>query len=197
MKGFRREKSMFVAEMDDVERRVISGVVADVAQLLGTDLRGEGAEESGAGAQSVEEILRGLTEEVGEPLDPALARLLPSAYDADEEAAGEFRRLTEGDIRQAKVGRLRNWYRALTGPGVNVYVPAAEAGEWAAALTDIRLVLASRLEIETEDDAEEVYAQSGPEGDSDDAYAQFALGQVYSALTWLQESLLAVMMRAK
>src|ERR1700712_4793098 len=38
-----------------------------------------------------------------EPDDPVLARLFPTAY-ADEEAAAEFRRFTEGSLRDAKAG---------------------------------------------------------------------------------------------
>lgn len=197
MKAFRRAQSMFVAEVDDVEKRILAGVFADTAQLLGVDLRAEGDDgEESPGERSVEDVLRGLEQEVGEPLDPALARLLPSAYD-DEEAATEFRRLTEGDIRERKVARLRAWVKALQGPTPQLYVPTAEAGEWAAALTDVRLVLATRLGIESEDDAEEVYSRVAPEGDTNEDHAQFALGQIYSALTWLQESLLSAMMRAR
>ena len=37
-----------------------------------------------------------------EPEDPVLARLFPTAYPDDEEAAGEFRRFTEGALRDGK-----------------------------------------------------------------------------------------------
>ena len=37
-----------------------------------------------------------------EPEDPVLARLFPTAYQHDEEAAGEFRRFTEGTLRDGK-----------------------------------------------------------------------------------------------
>ena len=37
-----------------------------------------------------------------EPDDPVLARLFPTAYPDDEEAAGEFRRFTEGSLRDSK-----------------------------------------------------------------------------------------------
>src|SRR5699024_12806529 len=111
---------MFVAEVDDVEKRILSGMFADTALLLGVDLRKEDGEgESGltSAEKSVEDFLRDLPEEqIGEPLDPALARLLPSAYE-DEESANEFRRLTEGDIRATKVERLRARAHALRGRG--------------------------------------------------------------------------------
>ena len=37
-----------------------------------------------------------------EPEDPVLARLFPTAYAEDEEAAAEFRRFTEGSLRDGK-----------------------------------------------------------------------------------------------
>jgi|SRR5690625_4623153 len=197
MKGFRKDRSMYIAELDDVEKRILGGVFTDTALLLGVDLRGDdGAEADSTVDALAADFLRELTQEVGEPEDPALARLLPSASD-DEKAAAEFRRLTEGDIRATKVARLRKWVRAFRAPGALLYVPVNEAGEWVAALTDVRLVLASRLGIETEDDAEAIHAAGQPRGDSREEQTQFALGQIYSALTWLQESLLETMMRGR
>lgn len=197
MKAFRREQSMYVAEVDDVERRILAGIFADTALLLGADLRaGDAAKDPGADDPTAADLPKWPEQEVGEPLDPALARLLPSAH-ADEDLAAEFRRLTEGDIRRTKVDRLRKWVRALRAPGAAVYVPTAEAGEWVAALTDVRLVLASRLGIETAEDAEQVHERGAPEGDSSEEYTTYALGQIYSALTWLQESLLRAMMRLR
>lgn len=197
MKGFRADGSMFVAEVDDVEKRILGGMFADVALLLGADLKSEDGETSADADRSLDDLLRGLTQAVEEPADPALARLLPTAYADDEAAAAEFRRLTEGDIRAVKVERLRNWFHAFTGPGLLVYVPRQEAGQWAAALTDVRLVLASRLEIESAKDADDIYSQGAPPEESEEAYAKYALGQIYSALTWLQESLLTVMLKAR
>ena len=37
-----------------------------------------------------------------EPDDPVLARLFPTAYQHDDEAAAEFRRFTEGSLRDGK-----------------------------------------------------------------------------------------------
>src|SRR6476646_6190555 len=39
------------------------------------------------------------------PDDPVLARLFPTAYPDDEEAAAEFRRFTEGGLRDNKASR--------------------------------------------------------------------------------------------
>src|SRR5690625_3543894 len=198
VKAFRRQKSMLVAEVDHVEERILAGVFADTALLLGTSLEEEIDGEPGltSAERSVEDFFKDISQQdLGEPKDPALARLLPNAYE-DEASQVEFRRLTEGDIRAAKVDRLRKWVRALQEPGEEVCVPEQEAGDWVAAMTDVRLVLATRLGIETPEDAQEIHTRTGPDGESSEEYTQFALSQIYSALTWLQESLLTALMRA-
>ena len=55
-----------------------------------------------AEAEDPLERLLDFTGPTTEPEDPVLARLFPSAYPDDEEAAGEFRRFTEGGLRDAK-----------------------------------------------------------------------------------------------
>jgi hypothetical protein len=88
------------------------------------------------------------------------------------------------------------------------------APAFAAALTDVRLVLAERLGLETEEDADRLYATLeeqaaaeeeaagvGPSDDDDrpareilEAEARAWLGSVYAALSWLQETLMAVLL---
>lgn len=193
MKGFARKRGMYVAHLDRTERTILSRVVADTALLLGTRLDVE----LPAGAENPLASLDWSTDGVAEPTDPALARLLPSASE-DDGIAAEFRRLTDNDLRAAKVDRLRMVWGALLAPGERLEVAPERAMDWAAALTDVRLVIAERLEIQTDDDAEAVYEAASrrrrPGEDVDEMRA--ALSSLYMALTWLQESLLSVMMRA-
>lgn len=191
MKAFRREGQVLIAQFDEAERRILAGVFSDTALLLGTNFALTGDDPDAAGPEAI--VLDWDSGAVAQPRDPAVARLLPNAsLDADD--AAEFRRFTEADIRRSKTDRLRLWFDALGSSGT-VEVPAADAGEWVAPLTDVRLVLASRLEIATDSDAEEVYGEHPPGPDATEAdYSRFALGQIYGALTWLQESLLAAML---
>jgi hypothetical protein len=193
VKGFARKRGMYVAHLDRTERTILSRVVADTALLLGTRLDVE----LPAGAESPLASLDWSTDGVAEPTDPALARLLPSASE-DDGVAAEFRRLTDNDLRAAKVDRLRMVWGALLAPGERLEVAPERAMDWAAALTDVRLVIAERLDIQTDDDAEAVYEAASrrrrPGEDVDEMRA--ALSSLYMALTWLQESLLSVMMRA-
>lgn len=195
MRAFRRRRGVYVAELDGDEATILARVVADTSMLLGVPLRPgeEAAEASDPLAQ-----LSWSTEGLESPTDPALARLLPDASRTDDDLSQEFRRLTEPELRAAKVARLRMVWDALRESTGQVRVPAERALDFAAALTDVRLVVAQRLGIRTEADAEEVQDQvargaADPEQDE----VHLALGMVYSALSWLQESLMQVMLPTK
>ncbi|MFC7405118.1 DUF2017 domain-containing protein [Georgenia alba] len=186
------------SRLETVERRIIARLVADTAELLGTRI--EGRDARGA---DVEDVLAALDFEPsdgapGTPTDAALARLLPPMSE-DEDLAGELRSLTEDSLRAGKVERLETVWRALTAPGEAVVVAAGTEGRWLAALTDVRLVLAARLGIEDESDAEAVYrraerpASEQQGGRADDV--EEAMATMYAALTWWQESLLQAMSR--
>src|SRR5690625_5183482 len=127
------------------------------------------------------------------PGDPALARLFPPASVDDEELAEELRGLTQGRLRSTKLGQLRVVYEALAASRGLILVARGEEGRWLAALTDLRLVLAVRLGIDTDADAEAIYdrmaARSrGEEPDPDDVGDEdeldAALAHLYTAITW-------------
>jgi hypothetical protein len=97
-----------------------------------------------------------------EPDDPVLARLFPTAY-ADEEAAAEFRRFTEGSLRDAKAGGAATIIDTLEEAGlpamlgdqklvIDVELDAPTAQAWLKSFTDLRLALATRLEVEQDDE---------------------------------------------
>jgi len=205
MRAFRRQKGRYVAQLDAGERAVVASVVADVAELLGAgrleDSPAAGPTSSGptsdAGASAPDGwTLR--TSPVPPPRDPAVRRLLPDASRDDPEVAGEFRRLTEDDLRARKVARLRTLWTSLVHgepgwPEHALVVSPRSADDVVATLTDLRLVLGERLDIRTDADSEALYDGLGDE-DEDDVRAYLA--SVYGALSWLQESLLAVMLAA-
>ena len=103
------------------------------------------------------------------PDDPAVARLLPEAS-ADPGSAWEFRRFTERVLRRRKVDGLETVRRTLAAgephrahwpqrgaeEDVRVVLDDEAARAWVVALTDLRLVLAERLGLRTEADAEAV-----------------------------------------
>lgn len=89
--------------------------------------------------------------------DPAMLRLLPDAYPDDADASAEFRRFTANGLAERKVANashvvadLAAASRATSATAVKVDAQAAQA--WLRTLTDIRLTIASRLGIESDDD---------------------------------------------
>lgn len=130
------------------------------------------------------QLLRTLASQVGELIaqrapgtsDPAIARLLPSAYPQDPEADAEFRRFTEGDLASRKVENAGIVVSSLEGGTVRL--DQAQAAAWLRTLTDIRLTLAARLGIEADDEPGD---ESTPEA--------LMMRDVYDWLGYLQESL--------
>lgn len=109
--------------------------------------------------------------------DPALGRLLPHAYPDDPVAQDEFRRLTGSDLIARKSANARVIADAL-GPGHwprEVELEPSEAVRWLRALTDIRLVLADRLDVDDD-------GMAAPDADDD-------MLAVYEWLGGVQDSL--------
>ncbi len=197
MKAFRARHGVAVAELDHEERAVVARIVADVGLLLGGEVFGmERLPVEGEASQDLLAYLTNFEAHLAEPDDPAILRLLPNAAPDDREVAEEFRRYTEPDLRALKVARLRRMWAQLSEDGPEWGVPEDVALDTAAALTDVRLVLASRLGIETDDHAQRLHAEvalASSGGDSVDRERVW-LGMLYEALTWLQDSLVAFVM---
>jgi len=96
--------------------------------------------------------------------DPAVTRLLPDAYPDDEAASEEFRRLTGGDLLERRGQDAATVLRTLGIDGADldptsdpdatiaVALGEGEALAWMRTLSAVRLVLATRLGIRSEDD---------------------------------------------
>lgn len=138
-----------VLELTSIEATHLAGLVTQFVELLD-----ESSLDAGAS-----------------PSDPAIARLVPDAYPGDADASGEFRSLTASDLlerRSSDAGTvLAGLGRDGTSPDVaqlsddellqTVIVPLDRdaLGCWMRTLAALRLVLASRLGIRTEDDHED------------------------------------------
>jgi hypothetical protein len=110
-----------------------------------------------------------LDESAGAPReDPAVARLVPDAY-ADADAAREFREVTESDLLDrrradaavvlATLAPVSELPEDANDPtpveGVTIALDADASLAWLRTLAAVRLVLANRLGIQTEDDHDE------------------------------------------
>jgi hypothetical protein len=132
------------------------------------------------------------------PEDPVLARLFPPAYREDEEAAGEFRRFTETQLRSGKAANAGAVIDALeaaglptdldeTGFTIDIELTREEGFAWLKALTDMRLALATRLGVEEDD---EDYWDALP-GDDPRSHVH----DIYDWLAFLQETLVRAVSR--
>lgn len=83
--------------------------------------------------------------------DPAQQRLSPDAYRDDPQASQEFRRLVHGDANDRRVSDAADMLESLTESEAPT-VDGAQADAWIKTLAGIRLVLASRLGIDDQDD---------------------------------------------
>lgn len=110
------------------------------------------------------------------PLDPAVARLLPDAYRGDETAASEHRHLTERGLIDRKIANAQAVVASLD--STTVTLTDAQVQSWLRTLTDLRLTIAARLEIEQDGDPGRL-----------DTDADFALQAAYDWLGYLQGTL--------
>jgi hypothetical protein len=182
MGGFRaRRKGGVTARFAPSHASIIRALVSQVEELI-ADPADPGAAAPGPGSP-LDDVagLLGSTGPAAPPDDPVLARLLPDAYRDDTEAAGEFRRFTEQELRSGKVAAAQTVLDTLPEEGGRVELTEQDAQVWLRALNDVRLVLGTRLDI-TEDSAQR-------SEDLDPADPRSAYLWVYDWLTYLQETL--------
>ena len=169
---FTRHKGAVRAEIDDVEIQVLRQLVDELLGLV------EEPEVSDDPLQAFVGLPPG---EVPQPEDPVLRRLLPDAYRDDPEAAGDFRRYTDADLRAGKRANAATVRACLPAQPGRMTLDRDQADAWLGCLNDLRLALGTALGVteETEPD------------DYDPDEPAFQALSVYSWLGWLQESLLS------
>jgi hypothetical protein len=192
--GFTRHRrsGAAVTTFTAFEADLLRSLAAQLIELL----RNESATEE-ISSDSLEDMLD-FSGPTHVPEDPVLARLFPNAYPDDPEAAGEFRRYTEGTLRDSKARAAVEVIETLEEAGlpvelaedglvVDVELDAEATGTWLRSFTDIRLALATRLGIEDDD---EDYWAALPD---DDPRAH--VFDIYQWVGYLQETLVAAVMR--
>ena len=190
MTGVKRTRRGVVVSFDEVEASLLRHLVGEVRDLLadGEPMPPPAGRTGGVPSDAELSALTGLGTDAGgetdgaaAPSDPALARLLPDAYRDDDQAAGEFRRLTETSLRRDKVSAAERLLASLPADGAGeVRLDPETTESWLATINDVRLALGTRLEV-TEEMAE-------PEPEDPDAPAYV----VYLWLTELQGVLIEV-----
>jgi hypothetical protein len=166
--------------LEPVVRGLVRQLVGEVAALLGP--RPETSSDPLAALLGAEPQDR--------PEDPALLRLLPDAYAADVDdgdAAREFRRLTDADLRATKHADAE--CVLATVDDTTLDIDAAQS--WLRSLNDLRLVLGERLGLSLDGEAQDeldALAAADDERSPDDE-SRLALLQVYEHFALLVELL--------
>ena len=188
MTGFARHRKsrLVIANFSGFEADLLRSLASQLVELLRNER---------AVPQVTTDPLEALLDFTGpteEPDDPVLARLFPTAYPHDPEAAGDFRRFTEGTLRDGKADAAVTVIDGLEEAGlppeltedglvIDVELDEQTAETWLRSFTDIRLALATRLEVE---EGDEGYWASVPDDDP--------RGQAHDIYLWvgyLQETL--------
>ena len=192
MGGFTRHRRsrLVIATFTGFEADLLRSLASQLVELLRS--------ESAVPDDSADpfEALMDFTGPTVEPEDPVLARLFPSAYRDDDESAAEFRRFTEGALRDGKARAAcliidgldeAGLPAQLTEDGLMIDVELDEptAESWMRSFTDLRLALATRLEVEDGDeDRWEALPDTDPEKQAHD---------IYEWVGYLQETLVGAL----
>lgn len=187
MSGFERHRrsGAAVTTFTAFEADLLRSLAAQLIELLRNEA---------AAPEASEDALEDLLDFSGptrEPEDPVLARFFPTAYPEDDEAAAEFRRYTESDLRNGKAAGAAAVIDTLEDAGlppepedglfIDIELDLPAALTWMRSFTDMRLAIATRLGIEEGDDE---FWYSLPD---DDPRAQ--VHDIYDWVGYLQETL--------
>ncbi len=185
----RRRRGGLCATFEPGEAAILANLAGQIVELL-RDRNGPAESDADPLAAQL-----GLGGPSLPPEDPVLARLLPDAYAEDVEESAEFRRFTERTLTSAKVDNAERLIGSLREGGlpedgdaatvVEIELDPAGVQAWLRSLTDIRLALAVRLGIETDDDL-----AAAEHGDDDAAQA---MAEIYDWLGYVQESLVVAL----
>lgn len=144
MMPFTRTDDAILAQFGELETELLCDLASQVADLLDESVE-----------LPPDRLLASIGIGGGDSLslDPAVARLLPDAYADDAGASTEFRRLTEHSLAERKIANARLMLTGLlTAHGEPVRLDAEAQQAWLRTFTDIRIVIAARLGIRTDED---------------------------------------------
>lgn len=194
MSGFHRHRrsKLIIANFSGFEADLLRSLAGQLVELL--------RNEAAVPRDDMDpfEALMDFSGPTQEPEDPVLARLFPTAYPQDEEAAAEFRRFTEGGLRDGKASAAISIIDGLEEAGlpqeltedglmIDVELDEPTAETWMRSFTDLRLALATRLGVEEGDEA---YWDALPEEDP-----RSQAHDIYEWVGYLQETLVGALSR--
>ena len=160
------------ARLDRVEAQVLAQCAGQLLELV---------EEPELGEDPLAAMVGLAPGDVERPDDPVLGRLLPDAYRDDPDAAGDFRRYTDAQLRTTKRAAAQVVLATVPDGGGSMVLDRDQADAWLGCLNDLRLALGTSLSVTEELDPADL--------EPDDPRVEPL--QVYGWLGWLQESLLS------
>jgi hypothetical protein len=184
-------RARFVAVLDPPEASVLRGLVGQVDDMLSGRADASPSDE-------LSELTGIRTGPSTAPDDPVLARLLPDfhrpdadpGYDAEgggsdgPALAAALRSVREPELIEAKREAIATVLASLPSGGGRVELTVPQAEAWLTAVNDVRLALGTALGV-----SEDMPEQLPPDDPRTDHLP------VYHWLTWLQDSLVTVLMR--
>jgi uncharacterized protein DUF2017 len=193
----RGERARFVAVLDPPEASVLRGLVGQVDDMLAGRADASPSDE-------LSELTGIRTGPSTAPDDPVLARLLPDFHRPDADPghgagpghdaegggsdgaalAAALRSVREPELIEAKREAIATVLASLPSGGGRVELTVPQAEAWLTAVNDVRLALGTALGV-----SEDMPEQLPPDDPRTDHLP------VYHWLTWLQDSLVTVLMR--
>ncbi len=191
MKKFKRKGKVVVSHLSGYEVELLSSLVVQLVEMVSDGVPGQfkTTPESDDPFETWARDLEVHPDEPEVPEDPVLQRLFPNAYPHDPDAASDFRRFTEHDLRVKKVADAQLVLQRLaqTQQGAHeLRIPVEEADQWLRTLTSVRLAVATRLGITDAEAADEL-----AELPDDDPRAYML--SIYDWLGFAQETLVSAL----
>jgi len=179
MRAFLRQGDNCEAHFLPNEAALLTTLVTQLAELM------EPLAQAGP-PDDLDAMVNSLTETIEEPIhDPALLRLFPDAYRDDEQASRDFRRYTQAEQAQTKQISARTVISDIaSSDNGNVILPPDHIDDWLKTLTALRLVIATRLDIEHESDTEAL-------SELPDTDPRVSAVAILNWCGWIQETILA------
>ena len=193
MQTLRRDINSIAASFEEAELNILRSLLCQLIELL-SDARPQPRNCGRAAADDIFSRLErelGLDEQFNSPADyylqtdPVLTRLFPKAYVDDEYASDEFARYTQPALMADKLDCAQLVLDDLQPDAQGCCViPTEHYQAWFKSLTNLRLALAVRLDIEDADDTDRLAELPD---DNPNAWVY----SIYEWLGWVQECLLA------
>jgi hypothetical protein len=166
---FKRVKAGVRIKLDPVEAAVLEQVISEQSEVIGEPAGAPSTAEPADDQAWARELgLGDLADLHGSrapdpepPTDPVRARLFPDGYRDDADAAQDFRRFTEDDVRAVKAGNAATLISSLPAGGGSVVLDESQVAAWLGGLNDARLALGTALEVDENTQYEIAGLESG------------------------------------